>query len=158
MPSTDFDFVHGSWNTRNRRRRDPLDATSTEWDEFASTGIHTPLPAGAGNLETYATTEFPGLGRFDGLALRLYEPVADEWRIWWSSSATPGLLDPPLVGRFDGSRGEFFSRDVVRGVEVGVRFSWLDLGPATARWEQAIRRDDGADWDTNWVMEMSRTA
>ena len=158
MPHTDFDFVHGSWAVRNRRRRDSLDAASTEWDEFASTGTHAPLLGGIGNLETYETTEFPGLGQFSGLALRLHQPDTDTWRIWWSSNAAPGRLDPPLVGGFEGRRGTFFSRDVVNGTDVEVRFVWQHVDDTTAIWEQAFSTDGGDTWDTNWVMEMTRTA
>lgn len=156
MPSTDFDFVLGRWEVSNRKRRDALDPACTEWDEFSSVGTHTPLPAGAGNLETYETSELPGVGQFHGLALRLYEPDTDLWRIWWSSTATPGRLDPPLVGHFDDGRGTFLSHDVVQGHEVEVRFIWEDLGVGAARWQQAFSRDGGATWDTNWVMEMKR--
>jgi hypothetical protein len=156
MPNTDFDFVHGSWAVLNRRRRDALDPTATEWDEFASTGTHTPLAGGMGNLEAYETTEFPGIGRFTGLALRLYEPATDVWRIYWSSSAAPGKLDPPLVGGFDGRQGTFLSRDVVNGTAVDVRFVWQNVDDTTATWEQAFSTDGGTTWDTNWVMEMSR--
>jgi len=157
MPNTDFDFVHGSWAVRNRRRRDSLDPAATEWDEFASTGIHVPLAGGMGNLETYETADFPGIGRFTGLALRLHEPATDVWRIYWSSSTAPGKLDPPLVGGFDGPRGTFLSHDVVKGTEVDVRFVWQNVDDTTATWEQAFSTDGGATWDTNWVMEMTRT-
>jgi hypothetical protein len=65
---------------------------------------------------------------------------------------------PPLVGGFEDGRGTFFSRDVVQGVAVDVRFVWVDLGGDAARWEQAFSTDEGETWDTNWVMEMTRTA
>lgn len=156
MAYSDFDFVLGDWNVRNRKRRDMWDAACTDWDEFASTGTHRALPGQAGNLETYLTAQLPGVGEFHGLALRLYEPASDLWRIWWSSSARPGRLDEPVVGRFDGTRGVFQCLDTIDGIEVDVRFVWDDLPGGTARWQQAFSRDGGATWDTNWVMDMTR--
>ena len=150
-----FDFVIGRWRTKNRRLADFLDANCTEWLEFDSTGEHRKLPNG-GNLETYETSAMPGLGEFHGLALRLYDPASDTWRIWWNSSTTPGILDTPMEGRFNGRHGEFFADDVVSGQPVKVRFEWDDLGPDAARWQQAFSHDGGTTWDTNWVMDMVR--
>ncbi len=158
MAASDFDFVIGRWDVTNRKRDDMLDPQCTDWTQFRSTGEHRPLPGGAGNIEAYATHEMPGLGEFHGLALRLYEPSSDLWRIWWSSSASPGRLDPPVEGRFDGPRGDFRTHDVINGVPVGVRFLWDDLGPTQCRWQQAFSHDGDRTWDTNWVMEMSRQA
>jgi hypothetical protein len=39
---------------------------------------------------------------------------------------------------------------------VRVRFKWTHDTPATARWEQAFSADDGATWETNWIMQMTR--
>ncbi|HXH79568.1 hypothetical protein [Nocardioides sp.] len=151
-----FDVVLGEWHVSNRKRVDMLDQDSDEWVEFRSRGVHRPLPGRAGNLETYETYEMPGVGEFHGLALRLYDPAEDIWRIWWSSSLTPGKLDPPLEGRFDAGRGTFVTDDVIAGRSIRVRFVWSDLGVDRASWEQAFSRDEGQTWDTNWVMNMTR--
>jgi hypothetical protein len=103
-------------------------------------------------------TRCPGLGEFHGLALRLYEPESDTWRIWWSSSTSPGRLDPPMEGRFDGRVGTFRADDVIGGRAVKVQFVWTDFGDDRARGEQAFSHDDGQTWDTNWVMNMTRAA
>jgi hypothetical protein len=158
MASTDFDFVIGRWAVANRKRADMLDPACTDWLEFASTGEHRQLPGAAGNIETYESSQMPGLGEFHGLALRLYEPAEDLWRIWWSSSAAPGRLDPPVEGRFDGTHGDFRTDDVIKGKRVRVRFQWDDLGAAQARWQQAFSYDDDHTWDTNWIMDMTRLA
>lgn len=150
-----FDFVLGRWDVSNRKRTDSLDPRCTEWHEFASTGEHRALPAG-GNIETYETHAMPEIGEFHGLALRLYEPGTDTWRIWWSSSTTPGRLDPPMEGSFDGKHGDFFADDVIDEQPIKVRFQWDDLGPDTARWQQAFSHDGGTTWDTNWIMDMVR--
>lgn len=151
-----FNFVIGEWLVSNRKRIDMLDPDCEEWVEFPSRGLHRALPGRAGNIETYETHDLPGVGEFHGLALRLYDPAEDLWRIWWSSSLTPGELDPPLQGRFDASRGTFVAADVIAGRPVKVRFVWSDLGADGARWEQAFSHNDGETWDTNWVMTMTR--
>jgi hypothetical protein len=158
MAITDFDFVLGRWTVTNSKRADLLDPSCTEWLEFGSTGEHRALPGGAGNIEAYETHEMPGLGEFHGLALRLYDPASDTWRIWWSSSTTPGRLDPPMEGRFDGRIGTFHADDTIGGLPVQVQFLWTDLGDDGARWEQAFSHDGGHTWDTNWVMSMVRAA
>lgn len=151
-----FDFVLGRWIVTNRKRTDLLDPAGEDWLEFASTGEHRALPGGAGNIEAYETHELPGVGAFHGLALRLYDPATDLWRIWWSSSLAPGQLDAPLEGRFDGACGTFVADDVIADRALKVRFVWSDLGQDSARWEQAFSHDGGQTWDTNWVMNMAR--
>lgn len=84
MAPTDFNFVLGSWAVRNRRRRDSLDASSTEWDEFASTGTHSPLLGGTGNIEAYETTEFPVDVRF------VWQHVDDVTAAWEQAFSTDG--------------------------------------------------------------------
>jgi hypothetical protein len=37
------------------------------------------------------------------------------------------------------------------------RYLWSDITPDSVRWAQALSADDGATWETNWVMEMTRT-
>jgi hypothetical protein len=37
-----------------------------------------------------------------------------------------------------------------------VRFTWSDITPASARWEQAFSSNAGTTWKTNWIMEFQR--
>lgn len=37
-----------------------------------------------------------------------------------------------------------------------MRFTYENLGPRDARWSQAFSPDDGASWETNWIMEFTR--
>ena len=34
--------------------------------------------------------------------------------------------------------------------------TWSGITTPTPRWEQAFSDDDGATWETNWVMEFTR--
>jgi hypothetical protein len=39
---------------------------------------------------------------------------------------------------------------------VRTRYTWSQITPKSARWEQAFSYDAGKTWDTNWVMEFRR--
>lgn len=164
----DFDFLHGEWDVRHRRRTDFLDPGSA-WEEFGSTAGCRPLFDGAANIDEI---DMPHLGA-KGLTLRLFDPETRQWSLNWSSSRS-GRLFPPVVGGFagcegveepgrrDGSgearraRGEFYGDDVHDGVAVRARFIWSVAPDGSARWEQAFSSDGGRTWLTNWVMDFTR--
>ena len=62
-----------------------------------------------------------------------------------------------MVGRFDGPRGEFYSQELFEGRHIFNRFIWSALADGNCRWEQAFSSDGGRAWETNWVMEFTRT-
>jgi hypothetical protein len=68
-----------------------------------------------------------------------------------------GTLDtPPVVGGFDGKRGEFYHQEILKGRTILVRYLWLDLSPKSARMEQSYSPDGGKNWEVNWICELSR--
>ncbi|MFJ3669233.1 hypothetical protein ACIPSE_22550 [Streptomyces sp. NPDC090106] len=148
----DFDFLHGDWQVRHRRRTDFLDPDSA-WEEFGSTSRCVPLFDGAANLDEI---DMPHLSA-KGATLRLFERATGQWSLNWASSVT-GTLYPPVLGRFTDGRGEFHGDDTYDGKEVRVRFVWSGVFANGARWEQAFSLDGGATWLTNWVMEFTRVA
>ena len=101
----DFDFFFGSWQLQNRKRVKPLVRGDDEWIEFESRAEAWPILGGLGNVDTFSAPSFPGRPGFEGLSLRLVEPGTGIWRIWWASTVGNGLLDPPVVGRFDDGVG-----------------------------------------------------
>ncbi|NUR04852.1 MAG: hypothetical protein HOY79_52650 [Streptomyces sp.] len=146
----DFDFFAGEWEVAHRRRTDFLDPDS-DWVEFPGTSWCRPLFDGAANIDEI---DMPYLGA-KGLTLRLFDVEREEWSLNWSSSRS-GKLFPPVVGRFDGDRGEFYGDDTHDGKDVRARFIWSGVSPASAHWEQAFSVDEGRTWVTNWTMDFSR--
>ena len=154
----DFDFFFGSWQLQNRKRVKPLVRGDDEWIEFESRAEAWPILGGLGNVDTFSAPSFPGRPGFEGLSLRLVEPGTGIWRIWWASTVGNGLLDPPVVGRFDHGVGLFECDDVLDGVPVKVRFTWKDITMNSATWEQSFSFDEGATWETNWVTRHARVS
>lgn len=148
----DFDFVIGSWKVRNRRLRQPLTG-SDSWYEFDATSVARKVWDGLANMDEF-DGESPS-GRIRGLTLRLYDPNARQWSLYWSNAAN-GTLDKPMVGEFKDGRGEFYDQETFQGRSIYVRFIWSGITPTSCRWEQAFSPDGGKTWETNWIMEFTR--
>ena len=152
-PSGDFDFQIGTWNVKHRRLRERL-AGCVEWEEFDGTSTMATILGGNGNVEDNLL-HIPG-GTYRAIALRSFDVSEGTWAIWWLDARNPHALDVPVIGRFENSVGSFYAFDVVDGIEVRVRFLWLNTDTSTPRWEQAMSTDDGTSWETNWTMEFRR--
>ncbi|MCB1051366.1 MAG: hypothetical protein H6510_17775 [Acidobacteria bacterium] len=149
----DFDFVHGQWHIHNRRLKARLNGCQ-EWLEFEAHSLSTPLPGGLGNQEIWQTEFWPD---FVGMALRFYNPETRLWSIYWvDNTGAPGVLQPPVTGRFQEGVGIFEGDDIFAGQAIRVRFIWTHIDPDHARWEQAFSADQGTTWETNWVMAFTR--
>lgn len=151
----DFDFLRGSWKVLSRKLENPLDPASDDWRQFTMLARNEPILGGLGNIDRYHSSEFPGRPEFEAFALRLFDPGAGVWRIWWASMWSGGQLDSPVVGRFTDGRGVFECRDVLDGRGVHVRYEWLSAH-GSPRWQQAFSFDDGRTWRENWYMEWRR--
>jgi hypothetical protein len=42
---------------------------------------------------------------------------------------------PPVVGEFDGNRGEFYDQEQYKGRAILMRYVWLNISPKSARME-----------------------
>ncbi|MDP9365473.1 MAG: hypothetical protein M3Q10_14825 [Chloroflexota bacterium] len=149
----DFDFLHGAWRIVNERLRSRL-IGSNDWERFEAEGTCRPILGGLGNVDEFRPSG-PGWEGVEVVALRLFDPAAGLWSIYWADNAR-GVLEPPVLGRFADGVGEFIGDDRHEGRPVRVRFRWSDIGPTAARWEQAFSADGGATWETNWIMRFAR--
>ena len=149
---TDFDFIIGQWKVHNRCLRQRLKG-SQDWYEFEGKSIARKILGGIGNIDEITFDR--ETGPVEGMALRLFDPKSQEWSIYWSSSAT-GVMDTPMIGKFENGRGEFFAHEVHENKHVYSRFIWSEITVNSCRWEQAFSADGGKTWEINWIMEFER--
>src|SRR5688572_14176741 len=76
---TDFDYLVGKWNIRNRTLKEALSGRD-EWDEFDATQELRPVLLGRGNVDVFHA-ELGGRP-FEGLTVRLFEPETRLWTIY----------------------------------------------------------------------------
>ena len=151
--SRDFDWEIGSWTTQLRYLPELLTG-STRWVEYRGTSEVRAILGGRANL-VELSVEGPS-GKIEGVSLRLYNPKARQWTLNFANVRS-GLLTSPVTGAFDGKgRGIFYGVDSVGDRTVLVRFLISDVGPNSARFEQAFSADGGATWETNWIAVDSR--
>ena len=149
----DWTFIYGSWNVHHRRLVARL-AGSTEWQEFAGTSRFWPLMDGAGNVDDN-WLDLPA-GAYRAVSLRSLDPETGLWSIWWLDGRRPGVLDVPVVGRFEDGVGRFQANDTFEGRPIVVRLMWTRTDTPSPRWEQAFSEDGGVTWETNWEMDFTR--
>lgn len=149
----DFDFFIGSWKVHNRKLNKRL-ANCREWTEFEATSHCRKLLNGYGNTDSFYTS-INGKP-FEGMTLRLFNPLTKLWSIYWADSNNV-TLDVPQIGSFENGAGEFFAHDVFAGQAVIVKFNW-DAGNADQPiWSQAFSADNGKTWEWNWYMYFTKT-
>jgi hypothetical protein len=147
----DFDFLVGKWNMHNRHLDKRL-ANCRDWTEFDSSDVNTKILSGVADMDTYSTTQFPGMGGklFEGLTLRLFDPKTRLWSLYWIASNT-GTIDPPVVGSFDQNGvGHFFGKDTLNGKPIIVVYRWDARNKERPVWGQAFSPDNGKTWEWNF--------
>lgn len=151
--SHDFDFLIGNWVVHHRKLNHRL-VHSDEWETFSGTCEMQVLLGGLANVDDNVL-DAPE-GKYTAASLRAFDPAAKKWSIWWLDGRHPNHLDPPVVGEFRKGVGVFIADDSWDGKPIKVRFTWSDITPNSARWEQAFSQDGGVIWETNWIMEFRR--
>lgn len=152
--SHDFDFILHDWRAHVRRLPDRL-VGSTRWIEYDGVSNHRSLMGSPANWEEFEVHNAAG-DHLKAQTLRLYNPATGQWSIYPVDVDNGTLGMPPVVGRFDGRRGEFIDQEPWRGRMILVRYVWLDQGPHAARMEQAFSDDNGRTWEVNWICELTR--
>ena len=152
MTTDNFDFLVGSWTSKQRRLVKPLSGTD-EWTESRGITQCWTVLGGAGNVDEL---QLPDWG-FTGLTVRLLHPATGHWSIYWVNSKYGELALPPVVGRFADGVGKFYSDEDYEGQPIKVRYTWSDIATTSPRWEQAFSTDGGQTWETNWTAEFTRS-
>jgi hypothetical protein len=165
----DFDFIYGKWRMPNHRLTKRL-AGSHDWVDFISCDEASPLPGGVGDIDYYKTSYWKD---FVGMTVRTFDPKTGLWRIYWvDNTFSEGVIQPPVVGKFNGNVGIFEGPDTFNGMPIIVRYTWTvnpqgvsgtakweqalnpKGAPVVATWEQAFSTDGGKTWETNWYNEL----
>jgi hypothetical protein len=152
----DFDFLAGTWKVEHRKLAAMADPECTDWVEFEGVQWMRQTLGVLGNVDNLTVEKMPDGSSFQGMSLRLFDPETGRWSIWWASTRAPGHLDPPVVGRWDGTHGEFHGTDTVGGKPIGVRYDWDVFDADRAQWEQSFSFDGGTTWVRNWRMTFTR--
>jgi hypothetical protein len=149
----DFDFEFGTWRVHLHRLLHPLTG-STAWTDLDGTSVLRRLWGGAANFGELdvanATT------RIEGFTLRVYDPVTQQWSVYFVSRRDPEL-GTPTVGRFTRGRGEFYDREPFNGKAVVVRFVFDEITAAAFRFVQSFSADGGRTWEANWIADFTRS-
>ncbi|EHK54381.1 hypothetical protein [Allomesorhizobium alhagi] len=150
----DFDFLFGQWRVADRRLAVRL-AGSNDWLAFDGVSATRPILGGQANIEDNILNS--PAGTYRAAAIRAFDPAPGQWAIWWLDSRYPDSLGTPVVGRFENGVGTFYSDDMHEGRPVRTRFLWTQVTSGAPRWEQALSADGGTSWETNWIMNFTRT-
>lgn len=113
-----------------------------------------PIVGDMGNIDDNVL-ELPAR-TYRAATLRVFDPVARLWSIWWVDGGTP-RLEPLVHGRFEDGVGTFCGDDVLDdGRTVRVRFTWSEITGLAWWWDQAFSADGDATWEDNWIMRFER--
>jgi hypothetical protein len=137
----DFDFNLGKWHARVSR------FTGGKWADFDGTAEVTPLWGGRANMAELRA------GPLEGLSVRLYNPQAQTWSLYWVS-ATGMTLEVAPVGSFARGRGDFVDVEAIDGRQTFVRESFFP----PSKFEAAYSFDGGRTWEPRMRITFERFA
>lgn len=143
----DFDWDMGTWKTHQKRLLNPL-AGSATWVEYDGTDVVSRIWDGAnqGIVKADGPT-----GHLEIYTLRIYNPQAHQWHIYFANKAG-GTLSQPVIGEFKKGRGEFIDQEPYKDKAILVRFTVADITPDSCHFEQAFSADGGKTWEPNFVV------
>lgn len=151
---SEFAFLVGTWTVAHQRLRHRLQGSDI-WDRFQGISTTRPVLDGLGNVEENLI-EHPD-GTYRAIAIRSFDQSTGQWAIWWLDGRNPHHLDTPVVGQFSDGIGTFTCEDTFEGRPILVRFLWKCSSETECHWEQAFSPDGGATWETNWLMDFTRS-
>jgi hypothetical protein len=153
--SHDFDFLIGDWKAHVRRLPERLKGSNV-WVEYNGISNHHKLLDSNANFEEFDVATPDSKLRIKAQTLRMYNPESHQWSIYLVYLDKGTLEIQPVVGQFNGKRGEFYNQQLWEGRAVLVRYVWLDISPKSSRMEQSFSADGGKTWEVNWICELSR--
>jgi hypothetical protein len=151
----DFDFEIGTWKVHLKRLMHPLTG-STTWVEFDGTVVARKIWDGRANFDEFEA-DSPS-GHVEGLTLRLYNPQARQWNLYWANPKDGAFSGPPQVGEFKNGIGEFYSQDTFNGRMILIRYAWSAITLNSAHFEQSFSDDGGKSWEVNWITDQTRAS
>lgn len=144
----DFEFLEGKWLMKYKKLTERL-KNSNDWIEFESAYENFGMMLnGLGNTDFSKTILDNKVS--EGFTLRLFNPQTRLWSLYFVASSR-GVLDPPVVGSFEGDIGRFYGKDMYNGKPILVMFVWDKSSPEEPKWHQAFSRDAGKTWEWNWT-------
>lgn len=150
----DWQWLVGDWDVWHRRLKERL-AGSDDWVEFGGKSACWLTLGGLGTIDDNIL-DLPG-GEYRGFGIRAFDPATQKWAIWWVDGRNPTLIEPPVIGRFDGDEGVFTGRDTLKGRDIAVRFRWHEIHGPRPHWDQGFSTDGGKTWEINWRNYFTRT-
>lgn len=145
----DFDFAFGTFRTHIMTMR----RGTSKWVSIDGVVTTRKVWNGKANLEEIEART--PTGQFEGLTLRMYDPQAKQWNLYFANSRD-GQIAEPLTGQFANGRGEFYSQELIAGKATFVRNVYFDATPTSYRFEQAFSNDAGKTWQPNFIAALTR--
>jgi hypothetical protein len=92
------------------------------------------LPGGVGDIDYWKTSYWKD---FVGVTVRTYDRKTGLWRLYWvDNTFSDGVIQPPVVGKFNGNVGIFEGPDTRNGLPIVVAFHGVQAPvqtPASSR-------------------------
>jgi hypothetical protein len=147
-----FYFLAGEWQVQHRKLKDPW-GEREEWSTFEGSAGFRTLVDGLVSVEELRDAK----GVPFGGAVRTFDRERRVWSDSWVG-AGDGILQPGVIGRFDGPVGTFTTADTYKDLVILARGVWRRVSADEFTWEQFISRDQGATWLLTWHMRFQRKA
>jgi hypothetical protein len=145
----DFDFLTGEHVVHHRKLKERL-SNNNDWVEFEGAHEMKKILNGTGNIEKYLLTGMDGKP-FEGMNLRLFDPLTRLWSIYWADSIN-GNLSIPVTGSFTNGIGHFYTTEEFRDKKIIILFRYDGVTNVKPTWSQAFSADNGESWEWNWQM------
>ena len=150
--SHDFDSEAGTWTIHTKRLMHPL-ANANDWVTYDGTKVVTAAHGGKASIAE--VTEDGTAGHLNFVAIRLYDPAAQQWSLNFTSAGN-ATFGTPLYGELRNGIVEFIGPDMRDGRSILVRFDSRDEDADHALSEQYYSDDGGKTWELNWVNTYTR--